>query len=223
MNLFPKLTHPDIHETIQPVVQKEVIEPSVVHTTIPVHEIHHKSVVEDTTSLPTLSMAEYKSQGGPLTGSERRRDSFEGPPEHLGKALDSGNDLGTIGGRGAEGTTSLTGDLEPKVGPNRGNTPATNAQRNVAEREANTTGMTGTTGTTGMTTTTETTGTTGTTGTIGSDTTSSTLDGTGHETPVNTNYDNVYTKPGDSNTVDHETTTPVKKEGLLSKIKHALE
>lgn len=31
--------HHHVHETIQPVVQKETIEPHVIHTTVPIHEV----------------------------------------------------------------------------------------------------------------------------------------------------------------------------------------
>lgn len=73
--------HHHVHETIQPVVQKETIQPSVVHTTIPVHEVHTNEAKHHAASaLPAVSMADFKSQGGVLGGREDRVDRFEGEP-----------------------------------------------------------------------------------------------------------------------------------------------
>jgi len=92
--------HHHVHETIQPVVQKEVIQPSVVHTTHAVHEVHHNEPKHHTASqLPAVSLDEFKHQGGSLSGREERSDAFEGEPKAVG---------GTLGGHGAHGTTSVT-------------------------------------------------------------------------------------------------------------------
>jgi len=92
--------HHHVHENIQPVVQKETVQPSVVHTTIPVHEVHQNEAKHHTASqLPSVSMDEFKRQGGHLGGREERTDAFGGEPKAVG---------GTIGGAGARGTTSLT-------------------------------------------------------------------------------------------------------------------
>ncbi|TVY85763.1 hypothetical protein LAWI1_G008988, partial [Lachnellula willkommii] len=92
--------HHHVHENIQPIIQKETIQPSVVHTTIPVHEVHQNEAKHHTASqLPPVSMAEFKSQGGHLGGREERTDAFAGEPRSVG---------GTLGGQGAHGTTSLT-------------------------------------------------------------------------------------------------------------------
>lgn len=86
--------HHHIHETIQPVVQKETIQPSVVHTTVPIHEVHHnKATHHETTSLPAMTMDQFKSKGGALTGREERYDEFEGVPKNIGGS--------TVGGLGA--------------------------------------------------------------------------------------------------------------------------
>jgi hypothetical protein len=82
-----------IHETIQPVVQKEVIQPNVVHTTVPIHEVHHNAATHhETTSLPTMTMDQFKTKGGVLSGREERYDEFEGVPKNIGG--------GTAGGFG---------------------------------------------------------------------------------------------------------------------------
>lgn len=92
--------HHHVHETIQPVIQKETIQPSVVHTTIPVHEVHHNEAKHHTASaLPAMSIDEFKHSGGNLSGREERSDRFAGEPKSVG---------GTLGGAGAAGTTSLT-------------------------------------------------------------------------------------------------------------------
>jgi len=98
--------HHHIHETIQPVVQKETIQPNVVHTTVPIHEVHHnKATHHDTTALPAITMDEFKQKGGSLTGREERYDEFEGVPKNIGG--------GTTGGfghhRDHHGTGAATG------------------------------------------------------------------------------------------------------------------
>ncbi|KAI0615123.1 hypothetical protein TUN205_00684 [Pyrenophora tritici-repentis] len=83
--------HHHIHETIQPVVQKETIQPSVVHTTVPIHEVHHnKATHHETTALPAMTMDQFKAKGGALTGREERYDEFEGVPKNIGGASGMG-------------------------------------------------------------------------------------------------------------------------------------
>lgn len=92
--------HHHVHENIQPVIQKETIQPSVVHTIIPVHEVHQNEAKHHAASaLPAMTMDEFKRQGGSLNGRDERRDEFQGVPRSVG---------GTWGGSGARGTTSLT-------------------------------------------------------------------------------------------------------------------
>lgn len=92
--------HHHVHETIQPVIQKETIQPSVVHTTIPVHEVHQNEAKHHTASaLPAMSMDDFKNSGGHLSGRDERRDEFQGEPKTVGSSL---------GGHGANGSTSLT-------------------------------------------------------------------------------------------------------------------
>jgi len=92
--------HHHVHESIQPIIQKETVQPSVVHTTVPVHEVHQNEAKHHTaTQLPAVSMDQFRNQGGSLHGREERTDAFNGEPRTVG---------GTIGGDGAKGTTSLT-------------------------------------------------------------------------------------------------------------------
>jgi len=102
--------HHHVHETIQPVVQKETIQPSVVHTTIPVHEVHHNEAKHHAASaLPAVSMADFKKQGGTLTGREERYDGFEGEPRAVGSALGGSAATGTGTGTHGHHTTGTTG------------------------------------------------------------------------------------------------------------------
>ncbi|KAK6008310.1 hypothetical protein QM012_000213 [Aureobasidium pullulans] len=100
--------HHHVHETIQPVVNKETIEPHVVHTTVPIHEVHHNAAQHHTASaLPAVSMADFKKQGGVLTGREERYDGFEGEPRTVGGAHTAATGLS---GTGSHTTgTGLTG------------------------------------------------------------------------------------------------------------------
>lgn len=104
--------HHHVHETIQPVMEKQTIEPHVTHTTVPIHEVHHNAAQHHASSeLPAVSMADYKKQGGVLTGREERYDGFEGEPRSVGGALGShSGTTGTTGtGVGATGASSTTG------------------------------------------------------------------------------------------------------------------
>jgi len=57
------VTHHHIHETIQPVVERETVAPTVVHQNVPVHEhITDRPIVHDQTVEPTLSMNEFRSK-----------------------------------------------------------------------------------------------------------------------------------------------------------------
>ncbi|KAI9705574.1 MAG: hypothetical protein M1836_006330 [Candelina mexicana] len=169
--------HHHVHETIQPVVQKETIQPSVVHTTVPIHEVHQNEAKHHTaTALPAVSMADFKKQGGSLTGREERYDGFEGEPRAVGSALGGGNATG-LGSTGHHGSTTagphasnLANKADPRVDSDR------DGSRNLGATGAGygTSGTTGsgygssTTGTTGSGYGSSTTGTHGnTTGTTG--------------------------------------------------------
>lgn len=76
-----------VHETIQPVLQKEVIQPTVVHTTVPIHEVHHESQHHTASALPAVSLSEYQRQGGTLSGRDERIDGFEGEPKAVTSAI----------------------------------------------------------------------------------------------------------------------------------------
>ena len=85
----------------------EVIEPHVVHTTVPIHEVHHNAAQHHSTSaLPAVSMADFKKQGGVLTGREERYDGFEGEPRSVGGALGGSNTASSMGASGLEGRST---------------------------------------------------------------------------------------------------------------------
>lgn len=104
--------HHHVHETIQPVVQKETIQPSVVHTTVPIHEVHQNEAKHHAASaLPAISMSDFKKHGGSLTGREERYDGFEGEPKAVGGALGSHSSNTTAGPH----NSNLENKLDPRV------------------------------------------------------------------------------------------------------------
>lgn len=113
--------HHHVHETIQPVVNKETIQPSVVHTTVPIHEVHQNEAKHHAASaLPAVSMADFKKQGGSLTGREERYDGFEGEPRAVGGALGgSSSGLGSSTGHhhGTHNAGPHNSNLENKLDP----------------------------------------------------------------------------------------------------------
>merc|ERR1711939_530479 len=116
--------HHHVHETVVPVVQKETIQPEVVHTTIPVHETHHAaSQHHGLSALPMKTLDEFKTAGGVLTGGKHgAHEEYDGPPrkyndklsttfEKLGleaKEAMSGHHSGTTGTGHHTGTTDTT-------------------------------------------------------------------------------------------------------------------
>ncbi|KAH8808743.1 hypothetical protein F5884DRAFT_753261 [Xylogone sp. PMI_703] len=76
--------HHHIHEVVQPILQKEIIQPTIIHTMVPVHELHQREAkYHGITTLPPKTMEEYLSQGGSLTGRAERVDSFTGEPKSV--------------------------------------------------------------------------------------------------------------------------------------------
>lgn len=107
-------------------MQKETIQPSVVHTTVPIHEVHHNEAKHHTSSaLPAVSMADFKKQGGSLSGREERYDGFEGEPRAVGNTLGSGSTGTGSGMTGSHHTTSgphssnLGNKADPRVDSDR--------------------------------------------------------------------------------------------------------
>ncbi|RKU46387.1 hypothetical protein DL546_004487 [Coniochaeta pulveracea] len=153
--------HHHVHEEIQPVLHKEVIQPEVVHTTVPIHEVHHEAAKHHgTTTLPPVSIDEFKAQGGTLSGRQERRDHFDGCAKGLhsegGEPID-----GHIHSSTTSRTTETTGTGHHHTGTGAAAAAATGAAAGTTgTRSAGTdsrlpgsghshTGGTGTTGTTG--------------------------------------------------------------------------
>jgi hypothetical protein len=122
--------HHHVHETIQPVVHKETIQPSVVHTTVPIHETHHEQAkIHGTTTLPAVSMDEFKRQGGALGGQQSRTGTFEGCPKgvHMpgcGHAEGSGPQTSTMssgmtGSKGMRSSSSISSSDEENTRSSR--------------------------------------------------------------------------------------------------------
>ncbi|KAG6353996.1 hypothetical protein INS49_004967 [Diaporthe citri] len=94
--------HHHVHEHIQLIIQKETVQPHVVHRTKPIHEVHqHEPEHHGASILPSVTLEESERQGGSVHGSSgERSDAFAGEPGRL--------DRGHIDGAGVRGTTSLT-------------------------------------------------------------------------------------------------------------------
>ncbi|GKU19860.1 unnamed protein product [Fusarium langsethiae] len=75
--------HHHVHEHVQPVIQKETIQPNVIHTTIPIHETHHAAPVHHGSStLPTKTLEEFTSErGGLAERAAQKLTEFEGCPK----------------------------------------------------------------------------------------------------------------------------------------------
>jgi hypothetical protein len=101
--------HHHVHETIQPVVQRETVQPEVIHTVVPVHEVHHNAAQHhSTTALPAVSLADFKKQGGTLSGRGERYDGFEGEPRSVGTALSSEGSRQGTGSTNSHSHTNTT-------------------------------------------------------------------------------------------------------------------
>lgn len=71
---------------------------------MPIHEIHENEPKHHSaTALPAVSMADFKKQGGSLTGREERYDGFEGEPRAVGSSLGGSPAIG--------GTTGMDSDM----------------------------------------------------------------------------------------------------------------
>jgi hypothetical protein len=107
------LTHHHIHESIQPVIQRETVQPSVVHTTKNVHEhITDRPIVHDQTVEPTLSINQFKDKVGHLTGGHSTSHHEHMKPNvvpHEGSSTGAGASGVSGSGRQGASDTGLTG------------------------------------------------------------------------------------------------------------------
>lgn len=107
--------HHHVYETIQPVIERKIIQPVVTHTTIPVHErIEKAPTFHPKTIQPVMTMEEFVRAGGAIEGRAERVEVFEGEPaimENGGadkKHPHRGHHLDTTGDRTTATTTSNT-------------------------------------------------------------------------------------------------------------------
>ncbi|BFZ62335.1 hypothetical protein YB2330_003428 [Saitoella coloradoensis] len=104
--------HHHVQEVIQPVIEREVVQSKVVHTTVPIHEhITEAPIVHKPTVQPTMTMEEFRAAGGSVEGRGAVCQTFVGEtpkvepnggaanklPHHLG-----GGDGGLTGGARGE-------------------------------------------------------------------------------------------------------------------------
>lgn len=74
--------HHHVYETIQPVIEREIIRPVVTHTTVPIHErIEKEPTFHPKTVQPVMTMEQFLAAGGSVEGRVERRDVFEGEPQ----------------------------------------------------------------------------------------------------------------------------------------------
>ena len=97
------VTHHHVIEQIVPVIQRDVYQPEVVHTTIPVHSVDHSSVVHQSTTEPVMSLADFQAKGGNLSGTKTvDREVRQGEPaimtgDHHDAKHAHTNAVGTVG------------------------------------------------------------------------------------------------------------------------------
>ncbi|TDZ67512.1 hypothetical protein CTRI78_v002770 [Colletotrichum trifolii] len=81
--------HHHVHEHIQPVIQKDTIQPHIVHTTVPIHETHHnKAIHHGTTTLPVKTLDEFNKDKGHIHGNSQTHE-FDGCPDKYDKRFES--------------------------------------------------------------------------------------------------------------------------------------
>lgn len=77
-----------VHETVQPVIHKEVLAPEVVHTTIPIHEKHiAPSEHHGMSQLPMKTLDQMQSSGADLTAGSHQVHQYEGHPKPYNQAM----------------------------------------------------------------------------------------------------------------------------------------
>jgi hypothetical protein len=70
-----------VHELVQPVIEREVIQPTIIHTTVPIHErIETEPTFHPATVQPTMTMEEFRRAGGTLDGRAEVRAMYDGEP-----------------------------------------------------------------------------------------------------------------------------------------------
>lgn len=108
--------HHHVHEQVQPVIQKETLEPHVVHKTKAIKEVHqHEPVHHGAEQLPPVSIEDFKKQGGKLDGEGEKVVTYEGEPEAVTGAAYSAPTTRGAAKAEAEGTTATGEKEEPSL------------------------------------------------------------------------------------------------------------
>ncbi|BFZ54480.1 hypothetical protein PYCC9005_001517 [Savitreella phatthalungensis] len=64
------VTHHHVIEQTQPVIQRDVIQPEVIHTTAATHKVIHEApIVHEATVEPTITLDQFKAKGGSIEGT----------------------------------------------------------------------------------------------------------------------------------------------------------
>lgn len=123
-------------------MHKETVQPEVVHTTVPIHELHRAEAEHHGTSvLPVKKMEEFTAGGGSLTGGgHKAHETYQGDPRAYNSSMQMDRtdaDVNfkehdglhdhqrALGSRGAGATTSgphssnLENKLDPRVDSDR--------------------------------------------------------------------------------------------------------
>jgi len=116
--------HHHVHETVQPVIHKETVQPEVVHTTVPIHETHHGATQHHGASmLPMKSLSEFTSGGGSLTGGKSvTHEEYDGQPRPYNKDLQTEiKDMASLNGhshghRNTDSGIGMGGDERSRAG-----------------------------------------------------------------------------------------------------------
>jgi hypothetical protein len=89
--MYPDKHHSHVHETVQPVINRETIQPEVIHTKHNIHETHHLNAQHHaTTTAPEIDMASYEGTGTGSAGTAGKKG--RGKKGGLGSSYD--NELG---------------------------------------------------------------------------------------------------------------------------------
>jgi len=143
--------HHHIHDVIQPVVERETIQPHVVHTTVPVHErIENEPMIHKGNVLPAVTMSEFTKAGHKLEGYRKDPEHIEYEGEPLAIDGKSHVGFGQAGGLGRSGDYTTGTSNTTGTGLGSSNTPRTMGQQeNMFGTENTNTTSSSTTGTTG--------------------------------------------------------------------------
>jgi hypothetical protein len=134
-------TNSHVHETVQPVIQKEVVQPEIIHTAVPVHEVHHNAArIHPTATREAVSMDEYKKKGGALSGTSTK-DAFMGCPQ--GKGSHESSSSGTQGSSGtmqqeSSSTMSSSGTSDPGMSASKTSTTNTGSNTGLGSSSSTT-------------------------------------------------------------------------------------